>query len=118
MMAKRMKGRAKKTAVRKVNRPSYKQLFEQEQAARGQDIRNFNSEIAKLRAQAFRWRSADGRMLTPNEMDEAHLRNTISFLQRRLVYAFGNSAYLDQTAHHVEALNAMLKEAKTRGLRV
>lgn len=110
--------KAKKARPSKVTRPSYKTLYEQEVAARGQDIRNMNFEINKLRGAAFRWRTRDGRTLAPSEMDESHLRNTISFLQRHLVYAFGNVTYVDETASRVEALHEMLKEAKARSLRV
>lgn len=124
MMARRTKA-AKKTAKRTkrtVARPSYKALYEKEHAT----ARDLAGEVIDLRAERdllkkgpeFFWRTRDGRSLMPRDMEEEHLRNTISFLQRRLVCQFGTVAYVDETFQNVEALAAMLKEAKARGLRV
>ena len=75
-------------------------------------------EIRQLTPNPFIWKTADGRHLRPSEMDEQHLRNTVSFLQRKLTVAFGSVRFLQQTAWMVEALNEMFKECKRRGYEV
>ncbi len=70
------------------------------------------------RLQPFVWRTAAGRAMLVTEMDEGHLRNTISYLSRRLVFDLGTKPWLSKIAYSVEALNAMLKEAKSRGIEV
>lgn len=80
-------------------------------------------EVALAQAQAqipkpFYWRCADGRTLHPKEMDESHLRNSISFLQRRLTHQFGTATWLNRTTYHVQALHEMLKEADRRHIDV
>lgn len=68
--------------------------------------------------QPYVWRTRDGRRIDITQMDEGHLRNTVCFLQRRLSVLFGSATYLQDTAHLVEALDAMFKECKRRGIDV
>jgi hypothetical protein len=78
-----------------------------------------NRKIAELEAQQeFYWVTQDGRSVRPSGMDEQHLRNTISFLARRLITQLSQTTWLESTAYFVEALAHMLHEAKRRGLRV
>lgn len=78
-------------------------------------------EVAALRAErqvqeVFTWLTRDGERLRPCDMEESHLRNTISYLQRTLVYSFGNARFLAPLDYKVQALHEMLKEAKRRSV--
>lgn len=84
-------------------------------------IRSQETRISELRAQVpapFIWTTAEGQRLTPSQMDEQHLRNTICYLQRNLTHKFGTIRYLQTLANNVRALWEMLEEAKIRGLEV
>jgi hypothetical protein len=70
------------------------------------------------RANEYIWTTAFGDRLPVSKMDEGHLRNTISFLQRKLVFQFGQSTYLQRTKPLLEAMLAMLSEAQRRGIEV
>lgn len=82
---------------------------------RDKEISDLN---ARLITDVFRWKTNDGRHILPKQMDEGHLRNTISFLQRRLVYQFGTATWLYRSEYNVQALYEMLKEARRRGIQV
>lgn len=119
MMARRMKAAKKTKPRKKINRKSYKQLLE---AAEGRisvlEVTLATERAQTAKASTFQWRTRDHGTVTPESMTEEHLRNTVSFLTRRLTAQFGAVAYITETAYHVEALNAMLKEVARRGLRV
>lgn len=66
----------------------------------------------------FFWRTSDGRTLKPSEMEEGHLRNTISFLQRSIVADCGRVTYLNTLRNKFEAMTHMLAEATKRGFQV
>ncbi len=66
----------------------------------------------------FMWRTRDGEWMLPSQMDEQHLRNSVSFCQRKLSSLFGSVSYLETTTDLVRALYEFLKEAKKRGYRV
>lgn len=66
----------------------------------------------------FRWKTADGEQLAPAQMDEQHLRNTISYLQRTLVHDFGVARFIARTEFKLVALSEMIKEASKRGFQV
>lgn len=72
----------------------------------------------QLQPLPFRWHPADGPPLAVTDMDEGHLRNTISYLQRILTSKFGSVRYLSSTEEKVHALWQMLKEARSRGIDV
>lgn len=84
------------------------------------DVRIIKELQAKLAAlppapKEFTWLTAEGDRILPRSMDEQHLRNTICFLQRSLVFKFGTARYLSTLELTVQALCEMLKEAKRRG---
>lgn len=64
------------------------------------------------------WTTADGEQMLISQMDESHLRNTISYLQRRLTADFGRVLYLSAIERHITALSEMLKEARRRHIEV
>jgi hypothetical protein len=66
----------------------------------------------------FEWKTREGDLLRPAQMDEQHLRNCISYTQRRLQSMFGSTAYLDATRYMARAFYEFLREADRRGLRV
>jgi hypothetical protein len=66
----------------------------------------------------FLWKTHDRKLLHPKQMEEEHLRNAISYTQRRLAAAFGNAIWLSELTWLVRALYEFLKEAKRRGLKV
>lgn len=70
------------------------------------------------RAKPYLWRTRTGLELPVTEMETSHLQNTISYLQRRISYAFGTATWLSTTRPMLEALLAMLKEAERRQLDV
>lgn len=76
-------------------------------------------KVAQLeRKYEFFWATSDGRQVRPCDMDAGHLRNTISFLARRLITLLSQSTWLEPTGRFVEALAHMLHEAKERGIKV
>ena len=87
-------------------------------------LRQTTEENERLRtkvkelSQEFLWYPADGPPLRPREMEESHLRNTISYLQRVLTRQFGSVRYLSQTEKMAHAFWIMLREAKRRGIDV
>lgn len=115
-----VKKRKKALSLRTQMKHLRMQLTEAEDAARLQLRRASTAELelSMLRRSEFVWQTGDGRCLKPLDMDESHLRNTISYLQRRLVHEFGTAKWLQRTATHVEALHEMLKEASRRGIKV
>lgn len=72
----------------------------------------------RLAPQEFVWRTSDGRDLRPRDMDDEHLRNCVSYTQRRLASAFGTVKYLRETEKMATAYVEFLKEARGRGIRV
>jgi predicted component of type VI protein secretion system len=64
------------------------------------------------------WTTGTGQQIRIDEMDEGHLRNTISFLQRRIVSQFGKVTWLSEMRDMLASMVAMLDEAKKRGIRV
>ncbi len=74
------------------------------------------THVDELTVPPFMWRTKEGVKILPKDMEESHLRNTISFLQRTLVYSFGTKTWVSSTMFQVEALSEMMKEAKRRGL--
>lgn len=122
MAKRRTNGKKAKPRPRKVVRPSYKALYQtlRDELTRvsleGERLQG-ELETAK-KGKPFFWRTRDSRVVAPSDMEESHLRNTISFLQRRLVCVFGTATYVDEAAGSIEALHEMLKEAKARGIRV
>jgi hypothetical protein len=66
----------------------------------------------------FRWTDSQGHKWAPKEMTEQHLRNTISFVTRRLAASILSAPYLDSLSHWFEAQHYLMKEAKRRGYRV
>lgn len=66
----------------------------------------------------FTWTTRDGVSVKPCDMDEQHLRNTVSWLQRNLVYNFGSAPYLGKLSEKVYAFYKMLEECQRRGIEV
>jgi hypothetical protein len=64
------------------------------------------------------WTTRDGATIPITEMDDDHLRNTVCFLQRKLVASFGMVRYIRDTSSTVKALHHMLAEAERRNLPV
>lgn len=112
----------KKTITRRVKRPSYKSMYAEER----DNARDLAQEVIDLRAELkkaivgkpFEWKTRDNGYIVPEAMTEEHLRNTISFLARFLIASLANASFLGTLDYKVEALNAMLKEAKRRNIRV
>lgn len=75
-------------------------------------------KLQEERPLPFVWVTSDGRRLQPKDMDEEHLRNTISFLQRTIVHRLGTTPYLDTLESRFQAMFEMLKEARNREIRV
>jgi hypothetical protein len=101
----------------KQRQPTKAELIEVNEALRQGNI-DLNDQVKRLTANPFQWLTSDGRELRPSEMEEEHLRNTVCYLQRRLVSSFGVTRFLDTTAANVEALHQMFVECKRRGFRV
>lgn len=91
-------------------------LLEKDRFADTLAVKLENLEAAKTRP--FIWIAGDGRRMLPSEMDEQHLRNTISYLQRTLTRDFGTVPYLNKLTKRVQAFHEMLKEAESRGFEV
>lgn len=94
-------------------------------ALKGQSLRIarlVDTEVEKRlkaeRERPFLWRTRTGLDLPITEMETPHLQNAISYLQRRINYAFGNSTWLSTTRPLLESLVAMLKEAQRRNVDV
>lgn len=66
----------------------------------------------------FAWTTQTGKKMHPSQMAEEHLRNAISYTQRKLRNAIDNAVYLDNIAWLARAFYEFLKEAKRRGIRV
>lgn len=66
----------------------------------------------------FIWRTKEGRVVRPREMEDEHLRNTISYLQRTLVFQFGTTRWMARCEETTRALYEMLKEARRREIQV
>jgi hypothetical protein len=64
------------------------------------------------------WTTRDGATIPISEMEDDHLRNTISFLQRKLVASLGHVRYIRDTSNTVKALHHMLTEAERRNMNV
>lgn len=79
---------------------------------------DYRNKCAELRVLEFRWKTSDGRTLKPTEMDEQHLRNTISYVQRTLVHKIGSSRYLQPLGYLGRAFYELLEESKRRGFDV
>lgn len=73
-------------------------------------------EITK--AAEYYWITQDGSRIRPSDMDEGHLRNTISYICRRLQQAIGSVRWVATLGPFAEALTHMLHEAKERGIQV
>lgn len=69
-------------------------------------------------SECFTWRTKEGVSLKPINMDESHLRNTISYLQRTLVFQFGTTRWMARCEASVRALYEMLKEARRRDISI
>lgn len=77
-----------------------------------------NFKIRQMMPKPFMWRTQDGQLISPTKMDEQHLRNAISYLQRRIVHLSGTSTYLSTLLPSYEALHYMMKEALERGYQI
>jgi len=66
----------------------------------------------------FMWVTGDGRRIQPAEMDEEHLRNAISYTQRKLVGAALNATWLSSAKKLARAFYEFLREAERRGIKV
>lgn len=64
------------------------------------------------------WKTRDGQTLLIEQMEEEHLRNAISFVQRRLVAEFGRTPWIETIHPLLKSMDNFLTEAKRRGLRV
>jgi len=78
----------------------------------------YNSHNALLNGDNYRWKMRNGELIAPRDMTEEHLRNTVSFIERMLVHAFGSVPYLDATEERLVALTMMIRECRRRGFRV
>jgi hypothetical protein len=131
-IAKRIKTRAKdgvrrkKTATVKIEMsPEFRNRINQMQRDLELQVENIaqraQEELDRLREQVeepFVWRTADGVDMVPQEMDEEHLRNCVSYTQRRLVKKIGESTWLSDSMHFARAYYEFLKECERRGIRV
>jgi len=66
----------------------------------------------------FLWVTRDGRYLRPDEMDESHLRNCVSYTQRRLQKQMLEAVDLGTLEHLARAFYEFLRECRKRGLRI
>lgn len=66
----------------------------------------------------FVWRTRDGRQIPVTEMTDEHLRNAISWAQRRLVHELGTSRWLSSTKLLARAFYEFVREAEQRGMSV
>lgn len=119
-MKKRAKRKSKKTRKTRVpmfqkSRVAFRFLSDGERLRFG---RLFNELNERREAPVFVWTTAGGERVRVTDMDEGHLRNTISYLQRRLVYLFGTVTWMMPVRSTLKALAAMLDEAERRGLQV
>jgi hypothetical protein len=64
------------------------------------------------------WRSSDGRVIQIKDMDDGHLRNTVSFLARRLATGLGAAPWLGPFQSMTLHLATLLAECERRGFRV
>lgn len=62
------------------------------------------------------WKTGDGRFVKMHMMDEGHLRNAISYTQRRIVHILGTAVWLEKTEHFCQQFVYLLQEAKRRGI--
>jgi hypothetical protein len=69
-------------------------------------------------AEPFQWMTKTGEKIAPCEMDDDHLRNTISFLARGLATDLSRAAWLNPLQYKLQALFEMLKEAEARDIEV
>src|SRR3954454_25272322 len=114
-----MKKRAKK---KEVKQPTIKGLrrsitvltnrLEAAEKARIKTEITYTARMAELVKQEqmakFVWTTASGDVVQPKNMDEDHLRNTISYLSRRLISDLGRQAWIHKLHYFVKALDAML----------
>lgn len=64
------------------------------------------------------WRAGDGTIYRIPDMEEGHLRNTVSYLARRLAGGLGNAPWVSRFKSTALYLVAMLAECERRGLHV
>jgi len=64
------------------------------------------------------WKTADGRVLRVVDLEGGHLRNAISYLQRRLVHKFGEALYLAPLESMISNMGMLLREANRRGYNI
>jgi len=64
------------------------------------------------------WTTGSGAILPISAMEESHLRNAISYTQRRVSHALSTSVWLSRTTGQLASLLAMLFEAERRGLQL
>lgn len=64
------------------------------------------------------WKMATGVEIHIKDMDEQHLRNTVSMLTRKLQVQLGSATWVESVHFMVKSLDQMLDEVKRRGLRV
>ena len=107
VMKKSKKKARRRPKAKRLTMATLKRMYVEEIAratravARADQLEKFNQrlhdDIAQMHeANKFIWICNDGRRVTPAGMDEQHLRNSISYVQRRLVNQFGTVAYLEK----------------------
>lgn len=67
------------------------------------------------------WKMGNGLLIRVTQMEEGHLRNSISYCTRRLLGnhpGLGDTVYLDNMTRYIEGLANLLREAKRRNIRV
>jgi hypothetical protein len=109
-------------------RENYKELYNRQAAANvanvyarsNQGVRRTTGQLFGLSSSPteFVWTTRLGERIKPSDMEEGHLRNTISFLARSIVAEVGKVRYLGSLEYQFRAMSEMLKEAERRGLQV
>lgn len=64
------------------------------------------------------WKTGSGRLFRMTEMEDGHLRNTISYCARRLITELSRTVWLKQVEMLIEGLANTMKEAKRRDIEV
>jgi hypothetical protein len=106
------------------HRNALKRVQEMVTKTKDLEIRKLKDEIQELqeelelRNEPFVWRTMDGVQVTPNAMDEDHLRNVVSYTQRRLMKAMLESTWLSGAAKYARAFYEFLAECERRGIDV
>lgn len=82
------------------------------------DANHLFDRIQSLDSPKFFWVTRDGTAIKPSDMSTEHLRNCVSYVQRRLTRDCGSVAYLGKLEGLARAFYEFLREARKRGIDV